>query len=92
MTKLIDGRLALAVDGYEDEPDVGAVALDLTSLLNVQQESTDRLIRWARNSTIKLVPVDEVLTGINASAPAKKDVVHPQWLMVSCTYVSDLPL
>ena len=77
------GMNALSLDGDEDAPELDAIALDLTSLLKVQERSTAPLIKFARNSTIELVPVKAVLAGGDSPVPGRYDVMQPQWIMAT---------
>lgn len=77
------GMTALSIDGYEDAPELDAIALDLTSLLKVQERSTAPLLKFARNSTVELVPVKDVLAGGDSPVPGRYDVMRPQWIMAT---------
>lgn len=77
------GGSPLLVEGWEEEPGFGTIALDIGSFIRVQERHSSRLRKWAMNPALEFITVtDKIFAPEDASAEPLRSL-QPQWLMAT---------
>ena len=77
------GNTPLSVEGWEDEPGFGTIALDIGSFIRIQERHSSKLRHWATNPALEIISVaDKIFAPEEASAEPLRSL-QPQWLMAT---------